>query len=435
MSFTRSKPPYVVRPALWALVDCNSFYASCEKLFRPDLKDKPVVVLSNNDWCIIAMSVEAKALGFKMGDVYFQNKARLKQLGVEVFSSNYTLYGDLSSRIMETIETLAPLEQYSIDETFIPFDNVLAAQAEEVGWAIHDRVARWVGMPVRVGIGSTRTLSKLANFWAKKVRRVLRLCGAELTEKLLGETPTAEIWGIGRRMAKRLERYGIFTARQLRDMDPSFAKKVLTVVGERTVLELRGLQCIMQDEAPVPRKTLVSSRSFGRQMTSKEDLAQVLTMHAQLAAERLRAENMVASSVSVWAQTSMHTDRPYHSIGTHLAMTPPTNYTADIIQAAHRALDKCYTAGHGYMKGGVMLCELEEQGMRQMTLMEACAGEGEAKRSALMAALDKVNDRYGRDTLHYLSLGPKKANWHMQRKLLSGRHTTQAMELPKARAT
>ncbi len=436
MSFTRYKPRvYPVKPVMWALVDCNSFYCSCERLFRPDIRDKPVVVLSNNDGCLIALTPEARALGFAMGDVYFQVKHRLRRCGVEVFSSNYTLYGDISARVMRTIATLAPIEQYSIDETFIPLDRVLAAQAEDMGWAVHDRVAKWVGMPVRVGIGTTRTLAKLANHWAKKVSRVLKLChGDALTEELLEKTPAEDVWGIGRRMAKRLERYGVRNARQLRDMPPLLAKNVLTVVGEKTVRELGGFPCIMQDEAPVPRKTLVSSRSFGRRTSAREDLAQALTMHAQLAGERLRAENMVAGMVRVWAQTSRHTEKPCHGITAHTAVTPPSNNTGDLVKAALRALDLCYEPGHGFMKGGLMLYELEEEGSRQLTLVEACAGLRENRNKALMDALDAVNGRYGRDTLHYGSQGPETANWHMTRNLMSRRFTTRADELLVVRA-
>lgn len=256
------------RPALWGLVDCNNFYASCERAFRPDLEGRPVVVLSNNDGCIIARSAEAKALGFKMGDPAFKMQHLFRKHNVSVHSSNYTLYGDMSRRVMRALESLAEIEQYSIDECFIPFRSGMAAQAEDVARALKDRVKQWVWLPVSVGVGETRTLAKIANHRAKKTgcgTLVLRPGSPEL-EQALEETAAADIWGIGSRFAKRLEQYGIRNARQLRDMDPDFALRVLTMVGQRTVLELRGLQCIMEDDAPVPRKTLVSSRSFGRRI-------------------------------------------------------------------------------------------------------------------------------------------------------------------------
>lgn len=428
MFSTRSKPLF------WGLADCNSFYASCERLFRPDLEGKAVVVLSNNDGCLIALTPEAKALGFKMGDVYFQVKHRLEQLGVTAFSSNYTLYGDISNRVMRTLETLVPIEQYSIDESFIPFYPATAVQAMDVGWAVHDRVKKWVGIPVRVGIGPTRTLAKLANLWAKKRTRVFKLdLGSTELEDILGATPTVDVWGIGRRQAAKLEKIGIQTARQLRDMDPDRALKMLTVVGQRTVLELRGFQCIMEDQTPVPRKTLINSRSFGRRITTKEDLAQAMTMHCTIAGERLRQEKIEAAGLSVHMQTSMHVEEPYFSTSASVSIPIPTNSTALLIRAAMDALDKCYQPGHGYMKGGILLYDLQEQGSRQLTLMEAAVTPKQQRDTNLMQALDTINDRYGRDTLRYLAQGPVKAHWHMTRNLLSGALTTKWSELAKVR--
>ena len=428
MFSTRSKP------ILWGLADCNSFYCSCERLFRPDLEGKPVVVLSNNDGCLIALTPEAKALGFKMGDVYFQVKHRLEMLGVTAFSSNYTLYGDISNRVMQTLETLVPIEQYSIDESFIPFFPATAVQAMDVGWAIHDRVKQWVGVPVRVGIAPTRTLAKLANLWAKKRTRVFKLdLGSKELEDVLEATPTGDIWGIGRRQSAKLEKVGIRNARQLRDMDTERALKMLTVVGQRTVLELRGFQCIMEDQAPVPRKTLINSRSFGRKVTTKDDLAQAMTMHCTIAGERLRLEKMEAAGICVHMQTSMHTEEPYFSTSASVNIPIPTNITGILIKAAMEALDKCFQPGHGYMKGGILLYDLQEEGSRQMTLMEAVADSKQEQQTKLMKALDKVNDRYGRDTLKYLAQGPVKAHWHMTRNLLSGAFTTKWAQLAEVK--
>ena len=420
------------KPVLWALIDCNSFYCSCERLFRPDLDDKPVVVLSNNDGCLIALTPEAKALGFKMGDVHFQVEHELKRRGVTAFSSNYTLYGDISDRVMDTLRTVTPdIDQYSIDEAFIPFQPALAAQAVAVGWTVHDRVRRWVGVPVRVGIGATRTLAKLANHWAKKISRVLLLePGSRQLEDVLEQTPTADIWGIGRRQSAKLAGLGIHNARQLRDLDPDRALKLLTLVGQRTVLELRGFQCIMEDNAPVPRKTLISTRSFGRRVTRREDLAEALAMHCGIAGERLRNEGMEAAGLSVTMQTSAHVEEPYFHAGASVGLPVPTNLTGDLIKAANRALEKCYTPGHGFMKGGIMLYDLYEADARQLTLLEACARPEDERRKRLMKTLDKVNAKYGRDTLRHMAQGPSKAFWHMQRKKKSSDLTTQWAGLP-----
>lgn len=420
------------QPTLWGLVDCNSFYCSCERLFRPDLAGKPVVVLSNNDGCLIALTPEAKALGFTMGEVYFQVKGRLKYHGVTVFSSNYTLYGDISRRVMQCMESLVPIEQYSIDESFVPFGPALAAQAVAVGWAVHERIAQWVGMPVRVGIGATRTLAKLANAWAKKRTRVFQLeLGTQELEDILHETPVVDVWGIGRKGAQKLNALGIFTARQLRDMNADTARKVLTVVGLRTVLELRGQQCIMEEEAPVPRKTLVSSRSFGSKVTKQEDLAQALAMHCEIAGRRLRAERMEAAALSVYFQTSMHGPNPFFSAAASVHLSPPTNYTPELIRAANMALEQCYAPGHGFLKGGITLFDLQQQGTRQLTLLEAATPEHNLRRAKLMQTMDAINARFGRDTLHSLAQGPQQAKWHMQRHLLSGAMTTRWKELKK----
>lgn len=428
MSSTRSKPVF------WGLVDCNSFYCSCERLFAPRLEGKPVVVLSNNDGCLIALTPEAKALGFKMGDVYFQVKHRLEQLRVTAFSSNYTLYGDISNRVMRTLETLVPIEQYSIDESFVPFYPATAVQAMDVGWAAHDRIKQWVGVPVRVGIGPTRTLAKLANLWAKKRTRVFKLdLHSKELEEVLEATPTGDVWGIGRKMSAKLEKYGIRNARQLRDMNPDRALKLLTVVGQRTVLELRGFQCIMEDQAPIPRKTLINSRSFGRRVTSKEELAEAMTMHCTIAGERLRSEKIEAAGICVHMETSRHTEEPYFSTSASVYLPVPTNTTGFLIKSALEALDKCYRSGHGYMKGGILLFDLQEQGFRQMTLLEASTNPQRQKQAKLMETLDIINDRFGRGSLKYFSQGPKKAGWHMTQNLLSGAFTTQWDQLAKVK--
>lgn len=443
MPFTSFKPRRTAqapvtesgRPCLWALVDCQTFYCSCERLFRPDLKDKPVVVLSNNDGCLISLSQEARALGFKMGDVYYQAEKRLRAAGVAVFSSNYALYGDLSRRVIETMESVAPeVDQYSIDEAFVPFNAVMAAQADEVGRELHDRVRQWVGIPVRVGIGPTRTLSKLANHWAKRKSRVYRLeAGSAELERLLEATAVDEVWGVGRRMAKKLASFGIATARQLRDMDADLARKHLSVVGFRTVMELRGVQCIMEDK-PSPRQTLVSSRSFGRQVTKKEDLAEALAMHCAIAGERLRRENMEASAIQIWVSTARYVNKPYTSLGTQVHLACPTNITRELTAAAHEALDHCYKPGLKFMKGGIMLYNLTEVNRGQITLLESAARPERQKNQDLMGALDKINGLYGEDTLRYGAQGQADAFWHMRREKMSGCFTTNWNELARAKA-
>lgn len=418
------------KPKLWALVDCNSFYCSCERLFRPDLEGKPVAVLSNNDGCLIALTPEAKALGWKMGEVYFQVKQRLKRDGVTVFSSNYTLYGDISARVLQVMRTLVPVRQYSIDEAFVPMPDALAAQAEQVGWFVHDRIRRWVGVPVRVGIGETRTLAKLANHWAKKISRVCRLqVGSAELETILEQTPVGDVWGMGRRQSAKLALRGIVNARQLRDMDLNQALKLLTVVGQRTVLELRGIQCITEGDMPVPRKTLVSSRSFGRGVTRIEDLYEAVAMHCAIAGERLRKEGVVAGALAVHLETSRHAEEPYLFTSADVRLMPHSSATHELIHAAHTALSRCFKRGHSYLKGGITLFELEEEAARQPGLLERPVAD-KIRTAALMAALDGVNSRYGRDSLRYAAQGNAKAFWQMRRELMSPAFTTSWNDLP-----
>lgn len=427
-------PTPLIKPPLWALVDCQSFYCSCERIFRPDLIGKPVVVLSNNDGCLIALTIEAKALGYKLGDIYHLLEKQLERDQVTVFSSNYTLYGDISRRVMMTLAGIIPsIDQYSIDEAFVPFDKVLALNADEVGWEIHERVRKWVGVPVRVGIGPTRTLAKLANHWAKKKTRVFKLeTGSDELEDVLEETQAKNVWGIGHRLSHKLATMGIDNARQLRDMDTGLAKKYLTVVGQRTVMELRGVQCVM-DELPTPRKTMVSSRSFGRRVTKKEDLAQALAMHCAITGERLRKEGLVAKGLQAWVMTSYRLDAPYCCLSARIDLNLPTNITSELIECANEALDRCYEPGHSFMKGGIMLYELDDADRRQMTLMEAALSPARDKKRALMRALDQVNDKYGLNTMRFLAQGPQDAFWHMKRNKMSGHFTTQWDQLAKVK--
>lgn len=431
MSSTNSAPRQ-----LWALVDCNSFYCSCERLFRPDLAHKPIVVLSNNDGCLIALTPEAKALGFTMGEVYFEVAHKLRKENVAVFSSNYTLYGDISRRVMGIIGSVVEgIQQYSIDEAFIPLTGGMALAPEEVGWEIHNRIWQWVGMPVRVGIGPTRTLAKLANHWAKKKGRVFMVRAGSLElDRLLAQTPVVNIWGIGRRLSKKLALLGIVNALQLKNMDLEQALRVLTVTGQRTVYELRGLSCITEDTVPLARKTLISSRSFGRSVTRYEDIAEALTMHASIAGERLRHEKMLASCIRVWCETSRHGEEPYRTLSASGYLPFPTNNTMDIAKAARDALGCCYQKGFGFMKGGIMLYDLVEEDKRQLSLFEMVLPENGEKNRKIMQALDGINKRYGRDTLRLASQGKENARWRMRREKMSPYYTTKFSDLPVARA-
>jgi len=418
---------------LWALVDCNNFYASCERLFRPDLLGKPVVVLSNNDGCIVARSNEAKALGIGMGEPEFKVRDLLKRHNVAVFSSNYALYGDISNRVMLTLESLAPeVEQYSIDEAFVPLSGSLAVNADELALALRERVGKWTGIIVSIGVGTTRTLAKLAGEIAKKGKGVHLLdAGSPETENILSTVPIEDIWGIGRRSAEKLRLRSIRTAKDLRDADGGMIRKLLSVTGLNTAMELRGIPCIEQSEAPAPRRTMVSSRSFGQRVTDKEHLAEALAMHATLAAERLRKEKLEAGGISVHIRTARHGQGPFYDKTAEIAFSSPTSSTRSFIKATREGLESVFQHGFHYAKAGVMLFELSERDGQQGSLMDiAVPDEKKKKDKKLMSTLDAVNKRYGRGAVRFGAEGKADAPWHMKHTRRSPKYTSAWDELP-----
>ena len=305
MSSTSSDSP----ASLWALVDCNNFYASCEKLFRPDLADRPVVVLSNNDGCIVSRSAEAKALGIPMGAPEFKLRSQLRALNVAVFSSNYALYGDISARVVDILEQCcAQVEPYSIDESFLRLEAPHRANLPEFCRDVRQRIQRWTGITVSVGVGATRTLAKIATHVAKKhpsYGGVFSLARQERDiDRVLAGTPVEDVWGVGRRQARRLWAEGICTALHMKNADDIMLRRLLTVTGWRTALELRGVPCLGNDTAPVARKTLMSTRSFAQRIHDKAMLAQALSTFAVRAATRLRREGLVASGLGVHIRTA-----------------------------------------------------------------------------------------------------------------------------------
>ena len=419
---------------LWALVDCNNFFASCERLFRPDLLGKPVVVLSNNDGCIVARSNEAKALSIGMGEPEFKARHLLRRHNVAVFSSNYTLYGDISNRVMLTLESLAPeVEQYSIDEAFVPLPGALAINADELAWALRERVRKWTGILVSIGVGSTRTLAKLASEIAKKGKGVHRLeAGTAETEKILSATPIEDIWGIGRHSAEKLRLRSIHSAKDLRDADASMIKKLLSVCGLKTAIELRGIPCIDQSAAPTPRRTMVSSRSFGERVTEKQHLAEALAMHATLAGERLRREKLEAGGISVFIRTAWHGQGPFYGKSAEIHFPSTTANTRSFIEAARQGLDSIFQPGIPYAKAGIMLFDLMERDRRQQrSLLDMLApDERKEKDKKLMAALDAVNKRFGRGSIRFAAEGKADAPWQMKHPRRSPRYTSAWDDLP-----
>ncbi|MDR0466436.1 MAG: Y-family DNA polymerase [Deltaproteobacteria bacterium] len=418
---------------LWALVDCNNFYASCERLFRPDLSGKPVVVLSNNDGCIVARSNEAKALGIGMGEPEFKVRALLKRHKAAVFSPNFGLYGDISNRVMLAVESLAPcVEQYSIDEAFVPLSGPLAVNADELALALRRRIRQWTGIFASVGIGATRTLAKLAAELAKKGEGVRRLdAGTQETDDILALVPTADVWGIGRRSVEKLHLRSIRSAKDLRDADAGMIKKLLGIVGLNTAMELRGIPSIAQSATPASRRTMVSSRSFGERTTEKEHLAEALAMHAGLAGERLRREKLEAGGAAVPIRTARHGQGPFYDTTTEIAFPEPTSSTRLLIRAAWAGLDAVFRPGCFYAKAGILLFDLRDGGVRQGSLLDIAAPDERKGRDAkLMAALDAVNKRLGRGTVRFGAEGAPDAPWRMKQARRSPQYTSAWEDLP-----
>ena len=425
MSYTSSKGQ------LWGLVDCNSFYASCEQVFRPDLRGKPVVVLSNNDGCIIARSAEAKKLGIPMGEAFFKVQGYLKAKKVAVFSSNFALYGDLSARVMATMEEICPeIEQYSIDEAFIPMPEALAVNAEEIAITLKETVYRWTCIPVSVGIGPTRTLAKVANHIAKKSTGVCVLRPDAPFQQILSKVPVEDIWGIGKRQALKLAGVGIRNAWQLAQADDSWLRKHLTVVGWKTALELRGIPAIGEGELPTPRKSVLSSRSFGEKVRDKALLAEAIASFTARAAERMRRDGMLARGIAAHIRTSFFDQqRQYEQSGQH-TFRFGTNDTGLLQREAAKILSDIYKPGFAYAKAGVMLYDLIPMKQQQCSLLPM--PEADPRRMELMSALDKINGKHGHGSLKFGAEGLTGQVWKMKQNNLSPRFTTEWDELATA---
>ncbi|HGU6358642.1 TPA: Y-family DNA polymerase [Citrobacter farmeri] len=418
---------------MFALVDVNSFYASCETVFRPDLKGKPVVVLSNNDGCVIARSAEAKLLGVKMGDPYFKQKDLFRRCGVVCFSSNYELYADMSNRVMTTLEEMSPrCEIYSIDEAFCDLTGVRNCRVlEDFGRELQDAVYRNTRLAVGVGIGQTKTLAKLANHAAKRWQRqtggVVDLSNVDRQRKLMAALPVDETWGVGRRITKKLEAMGIKTVLDLADTDIRFIRKHFNVVLERTVRELRGEPCLELEEFAPVKQEIVCSRSFGERVTEYDAMRQAICSYASRAAEKLRGEHQYCRFISAFVKTSPFAlNEPYYGNSASVKLLTPTQDSRDIIAAATRCLDAIWKDGHRYQKAGVMLGDFFSQGVAQLNLFDDNAPRAGSEK--LMEVLDQLNAKGGRGTLYFAGQGIQQ-QWAMKREMLSPRYTTRFSDL------
>lgn len=415
--------------SIFALVDCNNFYASCERVFNPHLNGKAIVILSNNDGCIIARSNEAKKLGIPMGAPFHEWKKLCDKKLLYAFSSNYALYGDMSNRVMTSLKQFCPtLEIYSIDEAFLSFDEANKTNLVTDTIEIRSKIKEWIGLPVSIGIAPTKTLAKIANHIAKKKTRsgVFDLRDPIMQEKILAEFPIANIWGIGRRLAKKLNDLNIHSARDLRDANLKMIRMHFSVVVERIVEELRGVACIPL-EMIQPRKQIMSSRSFGKLITKINELEEAVSHYTAIACQKLRKQNSLAGGISVFLHTNFYRSQDaQYGNSSNCRFTEPTCDSSFIISTAKKCLNKIYRPGFHYQKAGIMLLDLSSHTIKQYDLFAIRQNKSEP----LMRTLDCINEKLGKKALFIAAEGTQR-NWKTRCARRSPRYTTQWDELMK----
>ena len=414
-----------------ALIDCNSFYVSCERLFNPKIINKPVVVLSNNDGCVISRSTEAKKIGIKMGEPYFKVKNLVKKNNVQIFSSNYSLYGDISRRVMKTLKSFSNnIEIYSIDEAFIDLSHIEEKKIEEYGKEIRERVLKWTGIPTSVGISNTKTLSKVANHIAKKNKNGVVYLKENIDEELK-KFYISDIWGVGRQLSKLYIKNGIDTAYKLKNISNSWIKKSTNVLGAKTVMELRGISCIDLETQENKRKSCCVSRSFGRKIESLDKLKESITTHCLNAAEKIRNDSQLAKSITVFIRTSpFDRYRKYYSNSITIDLALATSNSIELIKSALEGLNKIYKYGYFYQKAGVILSRLKDASENELNLLTPIM---ENKSKNLMKAIDITNNRYGRSSISIAQAGINNT-WKMRREHSSRIDTATFDSLPIIKA-
>lgn len=415
---------------MYALVDCNNFYASCERLFRPDLQQRRILVLSNNDGCVIARSNETKTLGIKMGEPYFKIKGFCKKHHIQVFSSNYALYGDLSHRVMSVISEAWPsIEIYSIDEAFL--DLSTHPSPETFCTALQQKILKYTGIPTSIGLGPTKTLAKLANAIAKKE---LKIPVFYLSPDMpwLDRMQVEDIWGVGRQWSKRLHAAGVHTAADLKKTDPHWLQQLFSVVLQRTAYELAGQACL-ELEAIVPRQSIQCSRSFGVMQTEYSALSQAISHHCARAFEILRTQKLRAQHVSVFINSNrFRTDQPQYHPSIDVTLAYPTDDLMKLTKAALSCLQKIYRAGIYYQKSGIMLTNLSGHTLQQLDLFHDEGSDLATQKEQLMQLVDQINARFGRQHLHLASDGLEQ-RYAMKSEMKSPRYTTTWSELPQVK--
>ena len=435
--------------SVFALVDCNNFYASCERVFQPSLQGKPIVVLSNNDGCVIARSNEAKALGIEMGVPFFKCRDIVKKHQVAVFSSNYTFYGDMSSRVMKSLQMMvSDLEIYSIDEAFLKLDNILYCDIVVLCAQIRHRLNKWLGIPTSIGIAPTKTLAKIANQIAKKnlynlaPNHICDLRSKDLQTQILAKTLVQDIWGIGKGIAQKLNDIGIYNGLQLRDHASKNIRKILGVVGERIVYELNGVSCLHLSEI-ANRKNILSSKSFGKNVVSKDELREAIANYVVRACQKMRQQKTSAQALYVYIRTNPFANKAQYCRGKTIGFVNPTNNVVEILKYALKILDQIFKEGFCYKKAGVMLLDLvDDNKSRQIDLFDNLSKGSDiggqvkidkinlSKAEIIQQAMEKINKNFSKDTIFYAIMGTKR-EWAMQCNKRSKHYTTNISEIPQ----
>jgi DNA polymerase V len=419
-----------------ALIDCNNFYVSCERIFRPDLHHTPIVVLSNNDGCVVARSAEAKKLGIKMGQPWFQLAPLAKQYNLIPLSSNYTLYADMSNRVMKILSSFSPKQEvYSIDECFLDLSDFIFP-LEIYAKIMRETILKHLGLPVCVGMGSTKTRAKLANYFAKKHPLLQGICDLESIDPpmqtyLFNQTPVNEIWGIGSKITQKLADNGIKTITQFIQADPIWLRKKFSVTLLKTQAELNHISCLSLEEITPNKKQIIASRSFGTPVYTKQALSEAISSYIARAAEKLRKQNSVTKTIYVYIRTNPFNQTPYYAQGIFLTLIEPTQDTRLLTLTALQALEQLFKPGFAYKKAGVILSNISPSGQKQALLFNPENHYDTHKSTLLMNTIDKINQQMGKRSIHLLSEGFDKS-WQMQSNQRTPRYTTHLCEVAKA---
>lgn len=416
----------------YALVDCNNFYASCERVFNPKLRNKPIVVLSNNDGCVISRSNEAKSLGIPMGAPAFKFRDIFEKHDVHVFSTNFTLYGDMSHRVMSILKEFSPnIEIYSVDEAFLTLDDIPVKSLTVYCRLIHDTILHWTGIPVSIGIGTTKTLAKAGSELGKKNPSLRGVCNTMFeTDNKLAQLHVSDVWGVGRQYSSLLLRHNITTALALKNTSDTWIRRHMTIQGLRTIFELRGTPCIEIEEAATAKKTILTSRTFGKETKEYNELAEAIASFTARACEKLRGQHSVAWHIMVFTQTNPHKEIPQYRNAYTITLPEPSNYTPIFISAALQGLRKIYRKQFTYKRAGVILTGISHDNTIQLNLFSQIDAPliSHERQRVLMKIVDHLNHTWGRNTLTYAITGTKKP-WHMRQLKRSLRFTTRWEDL------